>query len=167
MRSREMHNKLDRLSGSADDDEQTCPDISLLSPEDQDRVYDVLAKLDGATGEQEISAKIEENVVTVAELNEMFGLWTELPRLGPGEGFTGPNYTIPLNLERHFRYFNSHRLKVTQKVRLVELCRKYGWEGEYPTPRGTTEKSFKRGNTAQILPLNEWDSEDEAELRSL
>jgi hypothetical protein len=57
MRAREMNNKLDRLSVPFEDDEHMAPDISLLSPEDQDRVYEILAKLDGATGEQEISRK--------------------------------------------------------------------------------------------------------------
>jgi hypothetical protein len=90
MRAREMNNKLDKLSVPSDDDEHTCPDISLLSPEDQDRVHDVLAKLAGATGEHEIRAKVDENVVTVAELREMFDLWDELPRLGPGDGLQRP-----------------------------------------------------------------------------
>jgi hypothetical protein len=178
MRAREMNNKLDRLSVPFEDDEHMAPDISLLSPEDQDRAHEILAKLDGATGEQEICAKIKENVVTVAELNEMFGLWAGLPRLGPGEGFKGPSYAIPYELCSSFTHFlrcenegpvqprfDYHKLKLVQKVRFVELCRKYGWEGEYPDPdRG---RGRRHRDPVRLLPLNQWDSEDEAELRSL
>jgi hypothetical protein len=118
--------------------------------------------------------------VTVAELNEMFGLWAELPRLGPGEGFKGPSYSIPYELcdyfTRVFRRenegqwrFDYHKLKLVQKVRFVELCRKYGWEGEYPNPdRGRGRKRhWAHRDPVRLLPLSQWDSEDEAELRSL
>jgi hypothetical protein len=180
MRAREMHNKLDKLSGSVDDDEHTCPDISLLSPEDQDRVHEILAKFKGAKGEQEISAKIEENVVTVAELNEMFGLWAGLPRLGPGDGFRGPSYEIPPHLCSYFTHFRRRenegvhpqfdfpKLKAVQKVRFVELCRKYGWQGEYPDPvRHRRCNHWKHRDSVRLLPFSEWDPEDETELRSL
>jgi hypothetical protein len=176
-----MNNKLDRLSVPFEDGEDMAPDISLLSPEDQDRVHEVLAKLDGATGEQEICAKIKENLVTVAELNEMFGLWVGLPRLGPGEGFKGPSYSIPDQLSDYFTdflrrengkgvlpRFDFCKLKLVQNVRVVELCRKYGWEGEYPNPdRHRGWKHRKRGDSLGLLQLSEWDPDDEAELRSL
>ena len=58
MRAREMHNKLDRLSGSVDDDEQTCPDISLLSPEDQDRAHELLEKIEGVGTSRNFSRKL-------------------------------------------------------------------------------------------------------------
>jgi hypothetical protein len=172
-----MHNKLDRLSGSVDDDEHTCPDISLLSPEDQDRVHGVLAKLEGATGEHEIRAKVEENVVTVAELREMFDLWAELPRLGPGDSFKGPSYAIPLELCSYFTHFHRrenegvhpqfdfHKLKAVEKVRFVELCRKYGWEGEYPN--ADRRRGRLHRDPVRLVALSQWDPEDEAELRSL
>jgi hypothetical protein len=166
MRAREMHNKLDRLSGSVDDDEQTCPDISLLSPEDQDRARELLAKIEGVESEQEFLAKINENTITEAELRELSDLFDGLPILGPGEGFKGPSFDIPLNLERHFRDFDLSTLKLVQKVRFVELCRKYGWEGEYPN-RGHVWGHWKHRDPVRLLPLSEWDSEDEAELRSL
>ena len=44
MRAREMHYKLDKLSVPSEDDEHTCPDISLLSPEDQDWVDEMFEK---------------------------------------------------------------------------------------------------------------------------
>jgi hypothetical protein len=134
MRAREMNNKLDKLWASGDDDEPTCPDISLLSPKDQDRVHEVLAKFEGAKGVHELWARIQENIVTEAEFREIINLWAELPRLGPGESFKGPSFEITGDLQGHFRCFNSHTLKAVQKVRFVELCRKYGWEGEYPDP---------------------------------
>jgi len=138
MRAREMNNKLDKLWASGDDDEQTCPDISLLSPEDQDRVHEILAKFEGAKGEHELWARIQENIVTEVEFREIINLWAELPRLGPGDGFKGPSYAIPLELRSYFTHFRRrenegvhpqfdfHKLKLAQKVRFVELCRKYG-----------------------------------------
>ena len=79
MRAREMHNKLDRLSGSVDDGENTCPDISLLSPEDQDRAHELLEKIKGVENEQEFLAKINENTITEAELRELSYLLTSFP----------------------------------------------------------------------------------------
>jgi hypothetical protein len=54
---------------------------------------------------------------------------------------------------------------MVQKVRFVELCRKYGWEGEYPNPVRFGDRL--RRDPVRLLPLSEWDPEDEAELRSL
>ena len=180
MRAREMHNKLDRLSGSVDDGEHTCPDISLLSPEDQDRAHELLAKIEGVENEQEFLAKINENTITEAELRELSYLFDELPQLGPGDGFKGPSYEIPLELCSYFTHFRRRenegvhpqfdcdKLKLVQKVRFVELCRKYGWEGEYPNPvRFGGQRHGLRRNPVNMVPLSEWDPEDEAELRSL
>ena len=178
MRAREMHNKLDRLSGSVDDGENTCPDISLLSPEDQDRAHELLAKIEGVENEQEFLAKINENTITEAELRELSYLFDELPQLGPGDRFKGPSYEIPLELCSYFTHFrrrenegrvqprfDCNKLKLVQKVRFVELCRKYGWEGEYPNAdRGHVWK--KHRDPVRLVALSEWDSEDEAELRS-
>jgi hypothetical protein len=177
MRAREMNNRLDRLSGSVDDYEQTCPDISLLSPEDQDRAHELFEKIEGAENEQEFLAKINENTITEAELRELSALVDDLPILGPGDGFKGPSYEIPLELCRYFTHFRRrenegvhpqfdfHKLKLVQKARFVELCRKYGWEGEYPNAdRGPVWK--KHRDPVRLLQLSEWDSEDEAQLRS-
>ena len=180
MRAREMHNKLDRLSGSVDDDEQTCPDISLLSPEDQDRAHELLEKIEGVENEQEFLAKINENTITEAELRELSDLFVELPQFGPGDGFKGPSYEIPHQLCDHFTHFlrrenegvhwqfDCDKLKLVQKVRFVELRRKYGWEGEYPNPVcfGAQRLGLRR-NPVNMIPLSEWDFEDETELRSL
>jgi hypothetical protein len=161
MRSREMHNKLDRLSGSVDDDEPTCPDTSLLSPEDQDWVQEIFAKISDAKDENDFRAKVSE-----AELRKLSDLLAELPRRSRGEGFAGPSFAIPRNLERLFQYFDLHTLKVVQKVRLVELCRKYGWEGEYPDP--DRDGGWKKHRSpVRLVPLCEWDAENEAELQAL
>ena len=179
MRAREMHNKLDRLSGSVDDGEDTCPDISLLSPEDQDRAHELLEKIRGVENEQEFLAKINENTITEAELRELSYLFDELPQLGPGDRFKGPSYEIPLELCSYFTQFrrrenegrvqprfDCNKLKLVQKVRFVELCRKYGWEGEYPNAdRGHVWK--KHRDPVRLVALSEWDPEDEVELRSL
>jgi hypothetical protein len=59
-----------------------------------------------------------------------------------------------------------HKLKAVQKVRFVELCRKYGWNGEYPRDRSHRFESGRWGIPG-LLPLSEWEPEDEAELRTL
>jgi hypothetical protein len=175
MRAREMNNKLDKLWAS-DNDEQTCPDISLLSPQDQDRVHEILAKIKDVKDEHEFWARIQENIVTQVELREVLDLWEELPILGPGDGFKGPSYGIPLELCSHFRrrenegvhaQFDFHKLKLVQKVRFVELCRKYGWEGEYPRDRSRNYFKLAKWGIPGLLPLSQWDPEHEAELRSL
>ena|ERR1700691_2159453 len=111
MRSREMHNKLDRLSGSVDGDEQTCPDISLLSPEDQDRVHELLEKIRGAAEERDFFANIKESTITEAELRELSDLLDDLPSLGPGDRFKGPSYSIPYQLCDYFTHFLPSRMK--------------------------------------------------------
>jgi hypothetical protein len=129
MRAREMHNKLDRLLGSVDDDEQTCPDISLLSPGDQYRVHELLEKIRGADDvalaaarrlmKHDFLANIKENTITEAELRELSDLFAELPLLGPGEGFKGPSYGIPLELCSYFTHFRRRRMKVSIRNSIV------------------------------------------------
>jgi hypothetical protein len=174
MRAREMHNKLDRLSGSPDDDEHTCPDISLLSPEDQDWVDEMFEKIRAAKDEVE-------NVIAPAEGRKLLDLLNELPVLGRDDKFAGPDLDIPREIEMHFtlakwheegrHHWPSfdffHKLKAVQKVRLVELCRQYGWEVEYPRDRSRRYFRLGKWGIPGLLPLSQWDPEDEAELRSL
>jgi hypothetical protein len=88
-----------------------------------------------------------------------------LPRLAPGEGFKGPSYSIPYELRDYFTRvfrrenegqwrFDYHKLKLVQKVRFLELCRKYGREGEYPDPdRGRGRKGhWKHPDPVRLLP---------------
>lgn len=110
----------------------------------------------------------------------MSDLFAELPQLGPGDRFKGPSYEIPLELCSYFTHFlrrenegqvqpqfEFHKLKVVEKVRFVELCRKYGWEGEYPRDYSRHYFTSGRWGIPGLLPLSQWEPDDEAELRSL
>jgi hypothetical protein len=167
-----MHNKLDRLSVPSEDDEHTCPDISLLSPEDQDWVDEMFEKI--RAGEEG-----SENVISDAEARKLIDLLNELPLLGRDDKFAGPDLNIPREIESHFQLakwheegrqrwprFELHKLKAVQKVRFVELCRKYGWEGEYPRDHSRHYHVSGRWGIPSLLPVNQWHPDDEAELRS-
>ena len=100
---------------------------------------------------------------------------------GRDDKFAGPDLDIPREIETHFTLAKWHeegrhhwpsfdffrKLKATQKVRFVELCRQYGWEGEYPRDRSRRYFTLGRWGIPGLLPLSQWDPEDEAELRSL
>ena len=68
---------------------------------------------------------------------------------------------------RYWPRFVFHKLTAVQKDRFVELCRQYGWEGEYPRDRSRRYSTSGRWGIPGLLPLSERDPEDEAELRSL
>ena len=59
----------------------------------------------------------------------------------------------------HWPRFDFFRkLKAVQKVRFVELCRKYGWEGN--TSRSITPLLYAgRWGIPGLLPLSQWDPE--------
>jgi hypothetical protein len=167
MRSREMLSKLDRLSVPAEDDESAIPDISLLTPEDQDWV-------------DEMFAKVRDETISEAEARKLCDLLNKLPILGCDDRFQGPDLEIPREIQSHFKLFKWHedgshhwlhfsfcKLRATQKVRFVELCRRYGWEGEYPQSRSVRKRASGRWGIPQLLSLSEWDPVDEAELRSM
>jgi hypothetical protein len=174
MRAREMHNKLDRLAPSSEDDEHNIPDLTLLSPEDQDWVDEMFEKVRAA---EEDGAKS----ITPAEVRKLLDLLNDLPVLGPDDKFAGPDLDIPREIEMHFtlakwheegrhhwpRFDFFHKLKAVQKVRFVELCRQYGWEGEYPRDRSRRYFKLGRWGIPGLLPLSQWDPDDEAEMRSL
>jgi hypothetical protein len=132
--------------------EESVPDISLLSPEQQDRY-------------QELADKLLADESSPDETEELNQLLKALPLVGPREKFSGPDLEIPDPLVFHFkwteqrgklpyRFFEFHRLKAVQKVRFVELCRKYGWsDGQ---------------NAGRTLPrLHEWSPHDRAEMNGL
>jgi hypothetical protein len=152
-----MHNKLDQLSLSADEDD-TCPDTSLLSPEDQDWVSEMCERI----GQAENAAT---SGITEPEARKFIDMLNALPWRGPSERREGPSFDIPLTLERRFRGFNLSALKVVQKVRFVELCRRYGWEGHYPHP--DRHGAWKYRDPVSLVPLTQWEPDDEAELRAL
>jgi hypothetical protein len=118
--------------------EESVPDISLLSPEKHDR--------------QDLADKLlaDETSLTPAEVKELNQLLKGLPLVGPHDEFGGPDLENPDSLVFHFkwteqrgrfpyRFYAFRRLKAVQKVRFVELCRKYGWSNgqnvRLPLPR--------------------------------
>jgi hypothetical protein len=87
--------KLDRLR--VPPEEPKFPDISLLSPADQDRVFGLFEKnrdsLDG------IEPKISAN-----ELDELEGLLTDLPIIGPDDKPAGPKIEVPPALVHYWQW---------------------------------------------------------------
>ena len=63
--------------------EAVCPDLSLLTPEEQDRVWELFRKCRN-------SLLGVEPDVTTEELREVQGLLAKVPTLRPGEKFAGP-----------------------------------------------------------------------------
>ena len=151
MRSRHLLAKLDRLQ--VPPEEPKFPDISLLSPADQDRVFGLFEKhrdsLDG------IEPKISAN-----ELDELEGLLTDLPIIGPDDKPAGPKIEVPPALVHYWqwsqpastwRHYDFWKRKAVQKIRLAELCRYYGCR------EGTSPK-------ATMLPLCDWTEQDRDEM---
>ena len=103
--------------------EESVPDISLLSPEQQDRYQELADKL-----------LADESSITPAEVEELNKLLKGLPLVGRHDKFGGPDLEIPDSLAFHFkwteqrgkfpyRFYDFRCLKAVQKVRFVELCR--------------------------------------------
>jgi len=63
--------------------EMGCPDLSLLTPEEQDRVWDLSRRCRN-------SLQGTEPGITPEEVREFQGLVAKVPTLGPGEKFAGP-----------------------------------------------------------------------------
>jgi hypothetical protein len=150
MRSREMLAKLEGVRISADDDDK-FPDISLLTPADQDRVHELLAKLGDLEG--------RERTITLDEEQELCGMLDGLPLIGPDDRFAGPDLEIPKGLQFYWtwkqpadgwRSYDFHRLKCVQKVRFIELCAQYGYE---------------KGR--ELAHLSQWRKDDQLEMISL
>jgi hypothetical protein len=153
MRSRDMMVKLDRLPTT--EDEVKVPDLSLLSPEDQDRA-DVL--LDRISRWEDIEAE-----GVAEEVQEFEDLISELPLLGDGDPQQGPTIKVPHALEFYWRWrqsasnwrsYNFHNLSKVQTLRFVELCTEYGYE-----------EGRKVGD--HMTPLSQWQADDQAEMRGL
>jgi len=151
--------KLEKVPIGTDDDEK-IPDISLLAPEQQDRVLELFAKLGDPSDPNWCSG------ISDVELKELDGLIDDLPWIGMDNPFAGPDLNIPDALEfywrwgqpargwRHYSFFN---LKCVQKVRFVELCVQYGYE------EGMTSIELKQ----LLLPLNQWEKGDQIEMLKL
>src|SRR6476660_1605024 len=93
MRSRQMLIKLGGLNLPAM--EAGCPDLSLLTAEEQDRVWELFRK--GRNLRQGV-----EPGITLEEITELEGLVAKVPTLGPGEKFAGPRIEVPRALNRYW-----------------------------------------------------------------
>lgn len=151
MRSRQMLVKLDRLDVPSQEPE--CPDVSLLSPADQDRVFELFRKYRNSPNQ--IGPTINRKV-----RDELEGLLADLPIIGPDDKPAGPKIEVPPALVHYWqwsqsastwRHYDFWKLKAVQKIRLAELCRCYGWR------EGTSPK-------ATMLPLSEWAEQDRNEM---
>jgi hypothetical protein len=149
-----MHARLNRLP--IPPEEIKFPDISLLSPADQDRVEELYNKCGNA------SAGIGP-VISVNELDELKKLLANLPLLGLDDRFGGPRIEVPRDLEFYWKwrqrtagwdFYSFDRLGKVQTVRFVELC------ARYKNPVGI-------GRQNRIIPLEEWETDDKAEMQAL
>jgi hypothetical protein len=86
MRSRQMLVKLDRLDLPSQ--EPKCPDISLLSPAAQDRLFEQFRK--NRNSPNEIEPTINRKV-----RDELERLLADLPILGPDDKPAGPKIEVP------------------------------------------------------------------------
>jgi hypothetical protein len=142
--------KLDRLDLPSQ--EPKCPDISLLSPAAQDRVFEQFRKNRNSPNEiPTINRKVRD---------ELERLLADLPILGPDDKPAGPKIEVPPALVHYWqwnqststwRHYDFWKLKAVQKIRLAELCRDYGWR------EGTSPK-------ATMLPLCDWTEQDRDEM---
>jgi hypothetical protein len=150
--SRETLDDLDKLLAQGEG--ELLHDISLLDPPQQDRYHELADKL-----------LADKSPITPAEVEELDQLLKGLPLLGPDDDFTGPDLEIPDALVFHFkwteqsrkppyRFYDFRGLKVVQKARFIELCRKYGWSSGQ-----NVRRALKR--------LHEWSSDDRTEMKSL
>jgi len=150
MRARGMMAKLDRLPIH---EEIKVWDLSLLSPEDQDRAKDLMDLIRGSTD-------IEAEGLNAA-INEFENLVEGLPLLGENDRRQGPKIEVPRSLAYYWQrrqhasewrryYFNE--LKKVQILRFVELCEQYG---------------YREGNTHEMAPIDEWETDDREELAEL
>jgi hypothetical protein len=156
MRSRQMLIKLRGLH--LPPLEAGCSDISLLTPEEQDRLSELAKKVNNTLQGVEPS-------ITPEETRELEGLFAKVPRLGPGETFAGPKIAVPRALESYWRWVkraegSSYRFSNLGKVetlRFVELCKYY------------SEDESLRGMRLidRMLPLNEWQPDDKAEMEAM
>jgi hypothetical protein len=147
-----MMAKLDRLPIS---EEVKVWDLSLLSPEDQDRAKDLMNLFLSATDIEAEGLK--------AAIIEFENLVEGLPLLGENDRRQGPKIEVPMGLGHYwqsrwrqhaseYRYYDFYKLKKVQIVRFVELCEQYG---------------YREGNTREMAPIDEWETADREELAEM
>jgi hypothetical protein len=155
MRAREMMVRLDRLPNKRKDERKTW-DLSLLSPEKQDRAVELLRLI--------VESKdIQSNDLDTA-LAELDGLVGNLPLLGSTDPEQGPLIEVPGALAGHWQWHQPpskwprcdfSKLTKVQTVRFNALCERYG---------------FRRGGNpykAQMPPLHTWRPKDRVEIQRL
>ena len=156
MRSRQMLIKLGGLH--LPPLEAGCPDLTLLTPEEQDRVWELAKK-----GNNTLEGL--EPGITMDEFRELEGLLAKVPRLGPGETFAGPKIGVPRALYHYWRWvkpaggsgYRFRNLGKVETLRFVELCKHY------------SEDESLRGMRLidRMLPLDEWQPDHKAEMEAM
>jgi hypothetical protein len=150
MRARGIMAKLDRLPIC---EEIKVWDLSLLSPEDQDRANDLMDLIQGSTDIEAEGLK--------AAIIEFENLVEGLPLLGDNDRRQGPKIEVPRSLAYYWqwrqhasewRHYYFNELKKVQIIRFVELCEQYGYRGE---------------SGSRIAPIDEWETDDREELTEL
>jgi hypothetical protein len=139
--------------------EAGCPDLSLLTPEEQDRVWELGKKVrDSLQG--------VEPGITPKELRELQGLLAKVPTLRPGEKFAGPKIEVPRALNRYWHWvkptargcgYRFDNLGKVETLRFVELCTFYD-----------VDESLRGWSLIErMLPLDEWQPDDRAEMEAM
>jgi hypothetical protein len=157
MRARQMLAKLGGIRTSPA--RARCPDISLLSPADQDRVLELFRKNRNSINGVEPS-------ITQKEFKELLRLIEDLPTLGPDDRFAGPKIEVPRGLERYWersqpatggRGYSFRNLGKVETLRFVELCNR----------NGADEHGSGLRLRDRMVPLAEWQSDDKAEMQAM
>ena len=127
-------------------------DFSVLSPAEQDRIWELAAKIDDSCG---ISDK---------EFTELHNLVESTPLIGPKDPQGGPDLEIPPGLKKYWSFHKGaanwrhydfqSKLLAVQKVRFAELCRQHGWQ-DGKSPRITMQ------------PIDTWSDNDYNEMTAL
>jgi hypothetical protein len=136
--------------------EMGCPDLSLLTPEEQDRAWELGKKVHD-------TLRGLEPGITLKESRELGGLLAKVPTLGPGENFAGPKIAVPRALESYWAWvkpaaggsgYRFRNLGKVETLRFGELCKYY------------SSDESRRGMRLidRMLPLDEWDPDDRAEM---
>jgi hypothetical protein len=139
--------------------EMGCPDLSLLTPEEQDRVWDLSRRCRN-------SLQGTEPGITPEVVREFQGLVAKVPTLGPGEKFAGPKIEVPRALKRYWdwvkppaggRAYRFDNMGKVETLRFVELCSFY-----------SVDESLRCWSLIdRLLPLDEWQPEDKTEMEAL
>jgi hypothetical protein len=139
--------------------EAGCPDLSLLTPEEQDRVWELCRR------GRNLLQGVEPGIAP-EEITELVGFIAKVPTLGPGEKFAGPRIEVPRALNRYWhwakptalgRCYKFDTLGKVETLRFVELCTCY-----------SVNESLRGWSLIdRILPLDEWQPDDRTEMEAM